>query len=426
MAARSRDSLHLSQQLNNEWQRSGINFRIMLVGESGLGKSTFTRALLRPYVPDDMLHGDSHPTTLRGRTTEITEIVHKVDNDGFPVEITVIDCPGFGDQTDTTPWINSIIDYVRQRFEDHYNLLSAPPAADGSHVGLQRDGLIHVCLYFIAAHRLKGVDLEFMQRLEPHVNLVPIIAKSDTMTLAERDAFRRLILSELKASGVKIFQLIDSPVASTPSGAPATPLANGAAEAAAAVEEPTLDSAAPGALAGPTPARALSRSTTQPPPFAVCSSEDGTRIYPWGTCCVEDPSHSDLSTLRSMLFASSMVAAKRKTLELYEASYASGRRGDEAARAARQAAALARERFLGRSVMLLMRSSALACAVTGVLSVVRPAWVAAGRATIDSILSNPNRLAVAAVDALVSAANRARQLLGHLGLPRLLRLTKEA
>ena len=48
MTTRSRESLQLSAQLNAEWQRSGINFRIMLVGESGLGKTTFTRALLLP------------------------------------------------------------------------------------------------------------------------------------------------------------------------------------------------------------------------------------------------------------------------------------------------------------------------------------------------------------------------------------------
>eukprot|EP00322_Chrysochromulina_rotalis_P025061 CAMPEP_0115874804 /NCGR_PEP_ID=MMETSP0287-20121206/24743_1 /TAXON_ID=412157 /ORGANISM="Chrysochromulina rotalis, Strain UIO044" /LENGTH=169 /DNA_ID=CAMNT_0003329993 /DNA_START=27 /DNA_END=532 /DNA_ORIENTATION=- len=169
----------------------------MLVGESGLGKTTFTRALLRPYVPDDMLHGLAQSATLCGRTTEITEIVHKVDNDGFPVEITVVDCPGYGDATDTNPWINMITAYVKQRFAEHYEKMAKPPSHDAG-IGLQRDGLVHVCLYFIAAHRLKGVDLEFMRRLEPYVNLVPVIAKSDTMTLAERDAFRRLILSELR------------------------------------------------------------------------------------------------------------------------------------------------------------------------------------------------------------------------------------
>ena len=98
MSNRSRDSLHLSAQLNSEWQRSGINFRIMLVGESGLGKSTFTRALLRPYVPDHLLDAATSigaGKTLRGRTTEITEINHNVDNDGFPVEFTIVDCPGY-------------------------------------------------------------------------------------------------------------------------------------------------------------------------------------------------------------------------------------------------------------------------------------------------------------------------------------------
>ena len=68
MTTRSRESLQLSAQLNAEWQRSGINFRIMLVGESGLGKTTFTRALLRPFVPDDMLHGAAYvPATLTAR-----------------------------------------------------------------------------------------------------------------------------------------------------------------------------------------------------------------------------------------------------------------------------------------------------------------------------------------------------------------------
>ena len=52
---RQRDSLSLAEQLNREWRSTGLNFRIMLVGESGLGKTTFTRALLRPYVPKHLL-----------------------------------------------------------------------------------------------------------------------------------------------------------------------------------------------------------------------------------------------------------------------------------------------------------------------------------------------------------------------------------
>ena len=101
------DSLRITSQLQSEWQDSGLSFRIMLVGESGQGKSTFTRALLRPYVPDHLLH-KGNPEALCARTTEITEIVHRVDNEGYPVEFTIVDCPGYGDAIDCSPWIQMI------------------------------------------------------------------------------------------------------------------------------------------------------------------------------------------------------------------------------------------------------------------------------------------------------------------------------
>ena len=330
-----RESLNIADQLNAEVRSSGLTFRIMLVGESGLGKSTFTRALLRPFVPENLL--DAAPLEpIRTRTEEIQEIVHKVENDGFPVEFTIVDCPGYGDSIDATSWIDRIVAHVTGRFETHYD--EAAKQAGVNSAFLQRDGLVHVCLYFIAAHRLKGIDIEFMQRLQRVVNVV-VVAKSDTMTLAERDAFRRLVLAELREKHVQLFQL------SGPRSRPST-------RWGVALRHPrsrrrsrrrSHDAAAASASAeAATRPRPL--ATTQPPPFAVCASEDGTRVYPWGTCCVEDPSHSDLSVLRSMLFASSMLAAKRRTLELFESSYASARRADEATRAAREARALWRER----------------------------------------------------------------------------------
>ena len=141
----------------------------MLVGESGLGKTTFTRALLRPYVPDHLLDEAADAIAnepVRARTTAINEMVHKVENDGYPVEFTIVDCPGYGDAIDSTAWIDSIVGYVRGRFATHYESLGNPPRSDSTANALQRDDLVHVCLYFIPAHRLKGIDLEFMRRLQ--------------------------------------------------------------------------------------------------------------------------------------------------------------------------------------------------------------------------------------------------------------------
>lgn len=431
MALRSRDSLRLTDQLNSEWRSTGLNFRIMLVGESGLGKTTFTRALLRPYVPDHLLdepHKDGPlDGPLRSRTVDINEMTFKIDNDGFPVEISIVDCPGYGDAIDSTAWIDRIKEYLRSGYATHYQALGNPPVQDSG--GLQHDGLVHVCLYFIAAHRLKGVDLEFMRRLEPHVNLVPIIAKADTMTLAERDAFRRLVLSELKQCGVKIFQMNPAPgYSGYDAAADAVPAA-----AVAADEAPTRVNGSvytnsngkgspgeggghfPGPPTHPAPhptsnqpnARGMPTATTQPPPFAVCASEDGTRVYPWGTCCVEDPSHSDLSLLRSMLFASSMIVAKRKTLELYESSYARDRRAQEAEKRLREARALRREKLLGRLAIFTVASGSIAMAGFGALKVLQPGMAARVTDLLANAMDKPG-------ETVVDAAKSAASLLGAI------------
>lgn len=44
-------------------------------------------------------------------------------------------------------------------------------------------------LYFYRC-RLKPLDVQFMKRLHSRVNIVPVIAKSDALTIEERKAFK--------------------------------------------------------------------------------------------------------------------------------------------------------------------------------------------------------------------------------------------
>jgi septin family protein len=46
-------------------------------------------------------------------------------------------------------------------------------------LGAQEDPRIDVCLYFVAAHRLKAIDLKFMRSIAARVALIPVIAKAD-------------------------------------------------------------------------------------------------------------------------------------------------------------------------------------------------------------------------------------------------------
>jgi cell division control protein 11 len=55
---------------------------------------------------------------------------------------------------------------------------------------------VHALLYFIepTALGLKKFDIEFMQKLAPRVNIIPVIAKADGLTQEEKKTFKSKVL----------------------------------------------------------------------------------------------------------------------------------------------------------------------------------------------------------------------------------------
>jgi hypothetical protein len=53
--------------------------------------------------------------------------------------------------------------------------------------------------------RLRPIDIEFMRRLHQKVNLIPVIAKSDTMTDEEITLFKARVLSDISHHQIEIF-----------------------------------------------------------------------------------------------------------------------------------------------------------------------------------------------------------------------------
>jgi len=54
---------------------------------------------------------------------------------------------------------------------------------------------VHACLYFIrpTGHTLKPLDIEVMKRLSTRVNLIPIIAKADTLSPRDMQMFKQRV-----------------------------------------------------------------------------------------------------------------------------------------------------------------------------------------------------------------------------------------
>lgn len=82
-----------------------------------------------------------------------------------------------------------VIDFVESKYEEFLNAESRVARKT------MADSRVHCCLYFIApsGHGLKPLDVEFMQRLCDKVNIIPIIAKADTMTPEECALFKKQV-----------------------------------------------------------------------------------------------------------------------------------------------------------------------------------------------------------------------------------------
>lgn len=121
-----------------------------------------------------------------------------------------------------------------------------------------------------------------MKKLDQKVNIIPIIAKADTISKSELQKFKSKIVAELENNGVHIYEfpVDDDTVAEVNS---------------------TMNSHIPFAVVGSTDFVRVGNKMTR------------ARQYPWGTVQVENESHCDFIKLREMLIRTNMEDMREKT-----------------------------------------------------------------------------------------------------------------
>lgn len=282
---------NLPNQVHRKSVKKGFEFTLMVVGESGLGKSTLVNSLfLTDLYPERDIPDASakvkQTVTLDASTVEIEER-------GVKLRLTVVDTPGFGDAIDNTDCFKSIIQYIEDQFERFL--------CDES--GLNRrnitDNRVHCCFYFISpfGHGLKPLDVQFMKMLHNKVNIVPVIAKADALTKKEVMNLKRKIMHEIHENGIRLYPL------------------------------PDCDSDEDEEY------KEQVKQLKESVPFAVSSSVQlievkgrkvRGRLYPWGVVEVENPEHGDFIKLRTMLITH-MQDLQEVTQELHYENYRSER-----------------------------------------------------------------------------------------------------
>ncbi|CAC5386143.1 SEPT2 [Mytilus coruscus] len=259
---------NLPNQVHRKSVKKGFEFTLMVVGESGLGKSTLVNSLfLTDLYPERQIHSAAEKIK---QTVKIDASTVEIEERGVKLRLTVVDTPGFGDSLNSVDCFKPIIQYVDDQFERY---LQDESGLNRRHI---IDNRVHCCFYFInpSGHGLRPLDITFMRAVHHKVNIVPVIAKADTLTKHEVQRLKKRVLDQIDEYGISIYPL------------------------------PDCDSDEDEDY------REQCRQLKEAVPFAVIGANTVIevkgrkvrgRMYPWGVVEVENPEHCDFIKLRTML-----------------------------------------------------------------------------------------------------------------------------
>ncbi|KAI5949675.1 hypothetical protein CANMA_005482 [Candida margitis] len=219
--------------------KKAVKFTMMVVGESGTGKTTFVNSLLNKRVLDHRYENPSLGSSLKDCETKtlaftsaksvalpntsmltrnefnpntideepgiaLTETkVEVVDDDNLKLILNIIDTPGFGENLNNELCFVEIENYLKQQFDlvlaEETRIRRNPRFTDTR---------VHVMLYFITptGHGLRELDIQCMKRLSKYVNIIPVIGRADSFTSNELQHFKQQIRIDIEKFNVPIFQ----------------------------------------------------------------------------------------------------------------------------------------------------------------------------------------------------------------------------
>ncbi|EDO15561.1 hypothetical protein Kpol_1042p22 [Vanderwaltozyma polyspora DSM 70294] len=258
----------------------GVHFTLMVAGQAGLGKTTFVNTFFGSSILPSVWNKKDHNSS-QERTKSITCHTAQIEGYGTKLNLTIIDTPGFGNKLNNAfswiPLTNFIDDQIRS-----YIFQEEQP----DRIKL-RDKRVHCCLYFIEPTNkgLSTLDVVTMKELSKRVNVIPIIAKADSLPKSHLTNFNREIRQIIDVQNIKICNFLNS-------------------------NDPYYD------------------DIFSNIPFNIIASENHVmnnrgelvlgREYKWAVIEVENPKHSDFSKLKDILINKYMADLVQSTEEYYE------------------------------------------------------------------------------------------------------------
>lgn len=278
----------LPEQVHRKAVRRGFDFSLMVLGDSGLGKSTLINSLLLTDLYKERKIPEVIDLVERTVCTEKKQL--EIEEKGIKVRLTIVDTPGYNDAVNAEESWKKVVEYVNQQFELYYK------AESGVNRKNIQDSRIHCCLYFISpyGHGLKPLDILVMKKLHNKVNIVPLIAKSDVLTTKEVKRLKEKVLDDIRKNDINIYTF---------------PECDSDEDEEFKEQDKALKDAVPFAVIG-------SNTVVE-----AGGKKIRGRMYPWGIVEVDNPKHCDFVKLRQMLISTHMQDLKDITSEIHYENY---------------------------------------------------------------------------------------------------------
>lgn len=179
-----------------------VNFMVM--GDSGLGKTTFIHNLTDSYSVKAAAAADGSTTSLATFQTSpesLRTLLEPMDipEAGRRLHVTIQDMPGWGDDINLVRYLKVVLSHILEQRAKDYELLSGSRAMNSVAMCGQLAHSITACVYFLPPHRVKKVDLILISAISQLVTVIPVVSKADTMTESELAQYRAEIRDMLSA-----------------------------------------------------------------------------------------------------------------------------------------------------------------------------------------------------------------------------------
>jgi len=286
---------NIPAQAEKKKAKKGFTFSLMCLGEKGCGKSTFISSL---FAKDLDFEGQYENYTQVKKRLELTKnrvepdvsvhtFTEEIVEKQVKLKLTVIEVPGFGDAIcNEKAWVQPY-EYVTKKFDEFLEQENRVKRT------ARVDERVHALVYFISPTNrgLSTLDIDAISKLHEVVNVIPVIAKADTLSAEECLALKRTIREDFEKHNLQTFRL---PVDSE--------------------DEDEVEVIA---------------DIYSQHPFALVSSTDlvdspvsGKKVfgrkYPWGVVEMENDLHCDFNALKNLLVRERLHDLKESTIDLYE------------------------------------------------------------------------------------------------------------